>query len=301
METMEKSAYGRMVEEILKERQKPLNRLLAGKGLNVEIRKVYKPGMGEKYGYEVHRTDGSTMIAPIVYQRPEWVLMDDRELAGIILEAAKKSEEFLNSGIPEFTKSEILKNVLPRVLNEDNTYDLLREGIPFQRIGNLDLLTMYYVPYGDNGMVSINSRILDGAGIHQAELHEAAVRNIRNQTVFRTLESAICSLTGEEEEPAESAMGLWVATTRNGRYGAGVFAAGMDLFREFGKKLRAQKLIILPSSVHEVLVMEDIGMDVRDMGRMVREINISVVQEGDVLSDSVYTVDLEQGTIVCHK
>ena len=299
--TMENSVCGHMAEKFLKERQAALNSVLVKNGLRVEVRKVYKPGMGDKFGFEVHCIDGHLPIAPIVYYKPEWILMNDRELTGIILDAVKQSEDFLISGIPEISRTGILENVLPRVLNDEHEEGMIREGIPFCQIGNLDLLAMYYMPFGDNGIVNISNQILKDTETSFKELQEAASRNFRDQLVFRTLESAICNLTGEEEIQMESTLGLWVATTKSGKYGAGVLAVGMDLLRDFGKKLDTQKLIILPSSVHEILVMEDTGADTREMAQMVREINFSVVPEGDVLSNSVYTVDLDQGTIVCHK
>ena len=48
-------------------------------------------------------------------------------------------------------------------------------------------------------------------------------------------------------------------------------------------------LILLPSSVHEWLLMpDDEGLDLADMAGMVREINATVVEEKDFLSDHIY-------------
>jgi hypothetical protein len=48
-------------------------------------------------------------------------------------------------------------------------------------------------------------------------------------------------------------------------------------------------LYILPSSVHEViLVLDDQEIKKEDLDHMVKEVNLSEVEEGDVLSDHAY-------------
>jgi hypothetical protein len=58
------------------------------------------------------------------------------------------------------------------------------------------------------------------------------------------------------------------------------------------------KLVILPSSVHEtILVLPGIMMDKDELRNMVMEINDNVVRGGEILSDSVYIYTLENDEI----
>ena len=52
---------------------------------------------------------------------------------------------------------------------------------------------------------------------------------------------------------------------------------------------------MLPSSVHEVLIVPDNGeMDPKMLGDMVREVNKNEVERQEVLSDRVYSYDKEK-------
>ena len=57
-------------------------------------------------------------------------------------------------------------------------------------------------------------------------------------------------------------------------------------------------MVILPSSIHEVLLLKhEKGMDFKDMRETVMEINRNEVPEEDVLSDSVYLYDWKKKEI----
>ena len=303
-ETMNSCTF-ESAEELLRSRQNAINRRLAPYHLKVEVRKMYKPNLGEKAAYEVHRTDHPAPAAPVVYCDPSWILMTDAEIVEIILEANEKTGEIVRIGIPEFSRPEILASVLPRVLNESNEQDLIREEIPYSRIGDMDLLVIYYLPVGDCGSITIKNGIIRQAGLTVDELQDAASRNIRQNLIFQPLETAMMNLAGldAEDAPAVPKTGLYVATTKNGRFGAGVFAGGMDLFREFGEKLKSRNLIVFPSSIHELLILPCTefwtGFDLQEMTAMVREINASTVAKEEVLSNSVYLADLDKSSIRC--
>lgn len=55
---------------------------------------------------------------------------------------------------------------------------------------------------------------------------------------------------------------------------------------------------MLPSSVHEVLIVPDNGeMEPKMLGEMVREVNKNEVERQEVLSDRVYSYDKEKHQI----
>lgn len=60
-------------------------------------------------------------------------------------------------------------------------------------------------------------------------------------------------------------------------------------------KLTKKMAALLPSSVHEVILLSDKGeMSVRELETMVQEINQEEVQPADCLSDSVYHYDAKE-------
>ena len=116
----------------------------------------------------------------------------------------------------------------------------------------------------------------------------------------------------ETAEPAaaaeipENGPALHVLTNRRGIYGASCMLY-RDIIKDFADQEEAD-VIILPSSIHEVLLFPDhLMFDHAFLCRTVQEINREDVPEEDVLSDRIYIFSRETGTIIpsplfsCHR
>ena len=88
---------------------------------------------------------------------------------------------------------------------------------------------------------------------------------------------------------------MYVLGTRNGMYGAGAILFKEKL-REYADILEEKKLYILPSSIHELLLVPaSSGMQPMDLSEMVGCINASDVIQSDIfLSNSVYIYDVDK-------
>ena len=85
----------------------------------------------------------------------------------------------------------------------------------------------------------------------------------------------------------EKAGNMYVLTNTSGSLGAAVLF--YPEIRERAAEILGTDYYILPSSVHEVILVPDTaGIDEKDLCDMVRKANRSVVEEGDILSDEVY-------------
>lgn len=116
----------------------------------------------------------------------------------------------------------------------------------------------------------------------------------------------------ETAEPAAAAEipadgpALHVLTNRRGIYGASCMLY-RDIIKDFADQEGAD-VIILPSSIHEVLLFPDhLMFDHAFLCRTVQEINQEDVPKEDVLSDRIYIFSRETGTIIpsplfsCHR
>ena len=98
------------------------------------------------------------------------------------------------------------------------------------------------------------------------------------------------------KEMAKDAPALYVMTNRSQTFGASCMLYDSAL-EDFAKS-QGCNVVILPSSIHEVLLLKhEKGMDFKDMREMVMEINRNEVPEEDVLSDSVYLYDWKKKEI----
>ena len=157
--------------------------------------------------------------------------------------------------------------------------------------------------------VSITDDIMSRWGVNVDMLWNTALDNIRKEA-FRlssmdvVLES-MCRAAGLETDSLkeQTSFGkgicpLYVATSENQSYGARVILRA-DLLREFAEK-RKSDFFILPSSVHELIFVEDDGkMDAGNLKRMVCDINRQpwTIAPEDRLADSIYYYDREKNYV----
>ena len=100
------------------------------------------------------------------------------------------------------------------------------------------------------------------------------------------LESVVAGYWGEDG-PVSDNLPLWLLSNGEGHFGAAAICYdGIldEMLEEAGCSL-----IVLPSSVHEVLVLKDDGsVEHEDLIRLVRVVNCTTVAPEDFLSDNIY-------------
>ena len=88
----------------------------------------------------------------------------------------------------------------------------------------------------------------------------------------------------------------YVLTNMENQYGASMITQPEVLNKL--NQLFPEGFYVLPSSVHEVLIVPDNGeVEPRRLGKMVREVNRAEVKREEVLSDRVYRYDKEKHQI----
>ncbi|MCR4705475.1 MAG: DUF5688 family protein [Lachnospiraceae bacterium] len=144
----------------------------------------------------------------------------------------------------------------------------------------------------------VQKKLFDEWAIDLETLKEDAFHNapkIRPAKI-RRIEEVLGTLMGENVD-ALCIPEMYVLTTEQQQYGA----SGLlypDVLKDFAKE-KACNFYILPSSVHEVILLGDIGnYDPKMMAEMVREINISQVEDIEVLSDGVYYYDRMEERVI---
>ena len=108
-------------------------------------------------------------------------------------------------------------------------------------------------------------------------------------------------LAGIEEEDMDEMLSeercpMYILTNKERRFGAGtVFYPGI---LKQAQKLLGDNFYILPSSVHEcILIPEDGNYDQESLAEMVTEINVHHVDAREVLSDQAYYYLKKDGRI----
>lgn len=172
----------------------------------------------------------------------------------------------------------------------------------------LDFAIVYYVickmDEGGLGIILIENSCFEEWDCSLEELHEKAVKNTMRifPAQIRSIEEVILGMMGRDKEVTESndeSPKMYVVSNSRNLHGAGVVLYP-NILRDFlhGFKEKARGLVILPSSIHEQIIIPYTEyMEVDRLRTMVEEVNSTQVAKEEVLSDSVYVYSVKDDKI----
>lgn len=204
------------------------------------------------------------------------------------------------------TKEDEVKDFVSNYENvKDHTYLRMIPGnspvlkdTPHKMIEDMALVVNIHLDSltDDNGRscVVISKPLMEMYGIDEKQLFADAEKNsIENEPiVFRPLVDMIKGLIENEEIPDPADMGIvtYIATNASGFQGAAV--AGYPDFAEKAAEALGGSFYMLPSSVHEFILIKDDGTPkAKDLNAMIRNVNETVLEPRDILSAQCYHYD----------
>lgn len=249
-----------------------------------------------------------SQVAPTIYLNDYHREYEEEEdFTGIvkdILQVYRNSDKGLPMITDDFSWEGIRRNVVLRLVNYDMNRELL-QGVPHKRVYD-NLAVTFYVLVGSTkeGVCSyqIENALFHSWGITVERLYECALHNstIYFPATLRNMNEVIASMRASEEMDSEEYAELFDATVPEEGRGAmyvlshsiGVNGAIVMLYpiiKEFADVMNTD-IYILPCSVHELILVLDYGCSYRgfELQRMVIDVNRTVLQNEDILSDSVY-------------
>ncbi len=275
-----------------------------GREVSVELRTVEK--MNETYeALAVKPEDsiiGVNLNATSLYHQIEHGASYDSVVDGAVDVAENALTNHPEFDIDAFKDYANMKSTLAmEVVSAERNADLL-QTVPHKDME--DMAVVYRFVLGDTaagtGTILVTNQMLDNYGITAEQLHEDAMHNapeIRplviegmGQVLARQMGVDDLEMLGLNIPPEQEQM--FVATVEGNVHGAGVIA-----YEDFMDKAAERvdgSFYILPSSVHELLIIPDNGkFDLRSLENMVKEVNATTVDPIDQLTDSVYHYDAE--------
>lgn len=264
------------------------------------VQRVSKNNQVSMIGLSIGRKDNH--LQPILYLEPYYhSYFKGKELERILCEIGAAYEEY-ESGFylePEKIKSYeyIRGHLFFRLVNYEKNKEQLKD-CPYERIEDLAVTYRWIAYRNRDGMASavIRQRDLQLWGISEEQMKEDAIANTYKifPPTIRKIQSVIPIHVEEGDIP--------IFVLSNGDYMNGASAMiYKGILKDFADHMESN-LYILPSSIHEViLLLEEDTDDVNDLFRMVEETNRTVVDQEEVLSDSVYYYDREKDKITIAK
>ncbi|SOC16494.1 DUF5688 family protein [Pseudobutyrivibrio ruminis] len=184
-------------------------------------------------------------------------------------------------------KEYILGHVKAQMVSAGNV--ILEPGVVYRDY--LDMAIVYRVEVGEidggQGSFLIRDGVIEKVGLTEEDLFEVVNHDMRFDT--KTLAETLANMMGQEVPFDLGLPEIYVVTSESMIHGAGVLCS--EFLGELREKLEGD-FFILPSSVHEILVLKDeFGPSAIELLELVKTVNATEVAPCDKLTDSVYKYD----------
>lgn len=272
---------------------------LTKRGHEVTEKKLVKNGI-KRYALVV-TTEGNTH--PLIYVDRIIVEADEKnmlfeDIIEVIEEQIKKmTSNPINFEIAEIiTRDNMLKHsrILAQKISDDGAVKR-----PGEFEGTEYVLKMKIDYHGNVAHIKVNKELMKIAQVEEEELWQQALENTRQDVVIKSMAELIEERAEEFEfmgvdlksvlnlEPAEN---MYIISNSDGNNGASAIL-NKDAIWNFAKKINVQRFAIIPSSVHECIMIPN---PIEDMGieAMVRATKLAAVDPEEQLSDKPIYINL---------
>ena len=271
---------------------------IAGEGGNITINHVIKNN-GWGVGGGVFFEKGED-IAPTIYLDSFYELYTNGEniksiirQIEVIYEQNKNNVTFDVNILKHFDT--IKDKIVYKVVNYRSNEKLL-EQVPHKRI--LDLAVVFYClldnEYGRSATALIYNNNLKNWNVTIDDVYKAALKNTPDllhskiSSMAALFEKCGVNVDGEEVDLKDYVPSDMYVLTNESKLNGAACILYENVLYDFAQKLGAD-LYILPSSVHEVILLPKLSMFEKDeLVNMVKEVNTEGVAADEVLSDHVY-------------
>ncbi len=294
-------------EFVLKVRNAAANRL--GADYQVRIQEVQKNNNTVLQGLMI--SSPKYNVAPTIYLNPFWEAYEGGVPLSVVVDRILQIyEEDTPKGdidMSFFRDFDRVKDrICYRLISAEKNRELL---VKIPHIRYLDMAICFYYAYqGDklgSGTILIYNSHMEMWNISTEKLLELAERN--TPTLFpwecRTMEDAIKEMVARQrgfgietlmEEVQQqgffAAMPMKILSNANRVQGA-ICILYQDVLKRLAEK-EGKNFYILPSSVHEVILLPDSGQgNAKQLREMVVDVNATQVEADEILSDNLYYYD----------
>ena len=288
--------YKEFVEQVKAELPDKLLENLSGASIKeTAVEKL----QGQSYeGITVNPKDsniGITMNLEPYFQQMEAGAPMKQLMQSIADRASAAFAERPEVSVDELMNYEAMKpKLIVQLVGTENNQEML-QTVPHQEMENMSIVYRLNLGDSEEGRASIlvTNHMMEQYGITPEQLHQDAMEQsaIGQPFVIKNMTDILNEMGSmpffiEEESP------MFVASNESRMQGAGVIA--YPNFMEAASEQLNSDFYVLPSSVHEVILLKDDGtMDAEMLKAMVSDVNSSEVDREDQLTNNAYHYDNE--------
>lgn len=266
---------------------------LAKRGYRAEAQNTIKNGVE----LEGIRIMSESPIAPVIYTEEliKHAERDGKSLSDVVSAIINiyESNKTVDFNINELFDRDFILNHLYIGLQKESTEELVKRAC-----AELEGIESYlYIRRerneGDSYSVKLTRQLLERADISEVEAWEYAEAHTYAETTITSMAKVMCEMMNMEySEDMEDMTPFYVLTNTSKVKGASAIL-NKKILSEFGKKYHTEKIVAIPSSVHEFLILpytEEMNID--DFSNMVNEVNVSEVDPTEQLGTKAFIITL---------
>ena len=255
-----------------------------------------------------------SVIAPNIYIDSYYAeYKDGRTLESICKEIVRlyyreKNPVITGIDISKVTDFEAVKHrICFRLVNYKKNESQL-QTMPHRKF--LDLAIIYSVAVtldGAEGSIKVMDSLLEYWGVCEQNLYEMALQNTENYNKWMVVPMRDIlfkfAMEQNDDDMLESViqnldLPLYVVSNTQKIFGATVLLY-TEVFRKISRSLGNCNLYIIPSSVHELMVLEETAeFEPEHLIEMVRDVNCDTVEPEEVLGENIYFYDAGNNQVV---
>lgn len=284
---MEFNTFRKMVCEKLQER--------LGEEYELGERDVKKINNTIHKGITVERKPDN--ICPVIYLEKSYERVEAGEIS--IEEELDSLQAIVENSLLEKAESTDIQRVCDwnkvkefvkiRLVNTEKNQALL---VCTPHIEYWNLSATFYLDIkvkGEDACVFISRPLMDMYGVTEEALLKQAMLNMEQNAVFKDMVDVIGGIMEVEDENFEKQ--LYVLSNKTNTYGASVIL--LPEVRAMLTNFFEGDVYMLPSSVHEWIILPARGCNPDELCAMVKEVNATTLHASEYLADNVYLLDTD--------
>lgn len=267
-----------------------------GFSCNVSVNEMIKNNGLISHGIIITKSDSN--ISPTIYldqyyEKYESGELTLTEIAEEVIDTSEKNELTQKLDISFLTKYETIKNhIVFQLVNKEKNKDLLK-SLP--HIDYLDLAIIFKVIISlEGGMMSsakVSNSFFKTWGVSIDTVYEDAKKN-----TTEIMKAKIISMKDMLGLEIAGDIPMEIIGNESGMNGAATILYP-DILKNIAEKYN-ENLYLLPSSIHEFIAVPAYNdINAEELKYMVNEVNHEVIRTDEILSDSVYYFNKENGEI----
>lgn len=235
------------------------------------------------------------------YERYVYEAESLQQIEADVMETYRRNKTDHNLDVSFFTEWENARQrIIFKLVNYDANRELLKD-VPYKKVLDLAMVFTCLVEKGVTGSATIliHNHHMECWKVTEDDLFHTAMENTPyfQKKKMAGMNSVIEYLTGKKvgNDILDGICSMYVLTVENNLNGAGAVLY-KDLLKDFADRMESD-FYILPSSVHEMILLPLFTDDMESLSKMVKEVNATQLKPEDVLSDHAYVYRRADNTI----